>query len=140
MRAAQVRMTDALLRSLGGRTVLLHIPAQAIPGDIGEQLGLALPLFQDVPIGPAVLRKVRPRIATAATERPAECELLLSASAVAKIVGSLDYQSADVLFANASGVLVDGELLEITSATSVEGFGSAYLYRLGLRASAADLV
>ncbi len=140
MRGAQTRMTDALLRSLGGRTVLLHIPAQAIPGDIGEQLGLAAPLFQDVPVGPAVLRKIRSRIAAFSREKPAECELLLSASAVAKIVGSLEYESADVLFAQACGVLIDGELMQITSATSAEGFGSVYLYRLGLRASAADLV
>ena len=140
MRAAPVRVADALLRSLGGRTVLLHIPAQAVPADIGEQLGLAAPLFQDVPIGPAVFRKVRPKIATAAKERPAEAELLLSATAISRIVGSLGYQSADVLFGNACGVLIDGQLLEITSATSVEGFGSVYLYRLGLRATAAELV
>jgi len=140
MSAAQVRMTDALLRTLGGRTVLLHIPAPAVPGDIGEQVGLATPLFQDAPIGPAILRKVRPKIATFTTERTAESELLVSASAVAKIVGSLGYDSADVLFASACGVLIDGELMEITSATSVEGFGSVYLYRLGLRASAADLL
>ncbi len=140
MRAAQVRMADALLRSLGGCTVLLHIPGPAISGDIGEQIGLAVPLFQDIPVGPAAMRKIRPRIASAAKERPAECELLLSASAVAKVVGSLGYQSADVLFGNACGVMVDGELMEITSATSVEGFGSVYLYRLGLRAPAADLV
>jgi len=140
MSAAQVRMADALLRSLGGRTVLLHIPAPAIPGDIGEQIGLATPLFQDVELRPVVLRKIRAKIATAETERPAEYELLVSASAVERVVVSLAYQSADVLFGVACGVLVDGELMEITSATSVEGFGSVYLYRLGLRASAALLV
>ena len=140
MSAAQVRMADALLRSLGGRTVLLHIPAPAIPGDIGEQIGLATPLFQDVELRPVVLRKIRAKIATAETERPAEYELLVSASAVERVVGSLAYTSADVLFGLACGVLVDGEQMEITSATSVEGFGSVYLYRLGLRASAADLV
>jgi len=140
MSAAQVRMADALLRSLGGRTVLLHIPAPAIPGDLGEQIGLATPLFQDVQLRPVVLRKIRAKIATAETERPAEYELLVSASAVKRAVGSLAYMSADVLFGLACGVLVDGELMEITSATSVEGFGSVYLYRLGLRASAADLV
>ena len=139
MSAAQVRIADALLRSLGGRTVLLHIPAQAIPGDLGEQLGLAIPQFQDVAIGPAVFRKVRPRI-SAAKERPADSELLLSASAVTQLVGSLGHRSASVLFANACGVMVDGVLLEITSATSVEGFGSVYLYRLGLRPAAADLL
>jgi hypothetical protein len=140
MSAAQVRMADALLRSLGGRTVLLHIPGPAVPGDIGEQLGLAQPQFQDMKLGPAVLRRVRPKIATAETERPAEYELLLSASAVENALGSLVYQSADVLFGLACGVNVDGELMQITSATSVEGFGRTIIYRLSLRAPAADLV
>ena len=140
MSAAQARVADSLLRSLGGRTVLLHIPAQAIPADIGEQLGLLLPVFQDVAIGPAVFRKVRPRLAAAGKERPADSELLLSASAVLQVVGSLGYRSADVLFASASGVVVDGATLEIMSVTSAEAFGSVYLYRLGLRAAAADLI
>ncbi len=140
MSAGHVRMADALLRSVGGRTVLLHIPAPAIPGDIGEQIGLAAPLFQDVALKPALLRKVRPKIATAMNEQPAQYDLLVSASAVATVVGSLAFQSADVLFAQACGVMVDGELLEITSATAVEGFGSVYLYRLGLRGTAANLV
>jgi hypothetical protein len=133
-------MADALLRNLGGRTVLLHIPAPAIPGDLGERLGLAVPLFQDVALAPAVLRKVRPKIATFEREHAAEYELLLSASAVAKVVGSLAFDSADVLFGLACGVSIDGQLLEITSVTSVEGFGEVYLYRLGLRGSAAGLV
>jgi len=59
---------------------------------------------------------------------------------VLQVVGSLAYGSADVLFASACGVVVDGATLEITSVTSAEAFGSVYLYRLGLRAAAADLV
>lgn len=140
MRGAQVRIADSLLRSLGGRTVLLHIPAPAIPSDTGEQLGLAQPLFQDIPLIPALLRKVRPRLATAAHERPAEYELLVSGAAVERVVGSLAFESASVLFAQACGVLVDGELMRITSVTSVEGFSAVYLYRIGLSGSAAQLV
>ena len=140
MSAAQARVADTLLRSLGGRPVLLHIPASAIPGDLGEQLGLALPQFQDVALGPVVFRKVRPRIAVAGKERPADSELLVSPSAVMQIVGSLGYRSADVLFASARGVVVDGATLEIMSVTSAEAFGSVHLYRLALRAAAADLV
>jgi hypothetical protein len=140
MSGAQARVADTLLRSVGGRTVLLHIPAPAVQGDLGEQVGLAAPLFQDVALGPAVFRKIRPRIATAQTERVAQFELLVSASAVLAIVGSLGYRSADLLFGQACGVLVDGALLGITSVTSAEAFGSVYLYRLGLRAAAADLV
>ena len=73
------RMADTLLRSVGGRTVLLHISAPAVQGDLGEQLGLAAPLFQDVALGPVVLRKLKPKVATAQAERAAQYELLVSA-------------------------------------------------------------
>jgi hypothetical protein len=140
MTGAQARMADSLLRGVGGRTVLLHIPAPAVPGDPGEQLGLAIPQFQDVPLRPAVMRKLRARLSTSLTERPPQYELLLSASAVAQAVGSLDHSSADVLFGLAAGLSFDGQLLQITSVTSAEAFGQVYLYRLLLRAAAADLV
>ena len=138
--SAQVRIADALLRGLGGRTVLLHVPAPAVQGDLGEQVGLAAPEFQDLELGPVAFRKVRAKIAPAETERAAEYARLVSASAVKRLVGSLEYGSASVLFGQAAGVLVDGALLQITSATSAEGFGTVYLYRLGLKGSAAGLV
>ena len=140
MSGAQARMADTLLRNVGGRTVLLHISAPAVPGDLGEQLGLAAPQFQDIALGPAVFRKVKPKIASGQGERVARYELLLSATAVANAVGSLAFHSADVLFGQANGVLIDGALFGITSVTSSEAFGNVYLYRLGLRAAAADLV
>lgn len=135
--SAQVRMADSMLRSLGGRTVLLHIPAPAIAGDLGEQVGLAPVGFRDVELAPVVFRRVRPRMGHG---EPAEYELLVSASAVGRLVGSLTGNSASVLFGSAAGVLVDGRLLEIVAATSAEAFGTVYLYRLELRAPVADLV
>ena len=134
------RMADTLLRSVGGRTVLLHIPAPAVQGDLGEQLGLAVPLFQDMALGPVVFRKLKPKVATAQAERAAQYELLVSASAVMQAVGSHASGAAGVLFASAAGVLVDGALFEITSVSSSEAFGEVYLYRLGLKAPAAGLV
>ena len=136
--SAQARIADALLRGVGGRTVLLHVPAAAVPGDVGEQTGLAEPGFQDVELGPVVFRRVRPKIATARTEAAAEYELLVSATAVRRAAGPGDGDAA-VLFAQACGVLVDGMLLLITSATAVEGRGGVLLYRLGLKSGAAQL-
>jgi hypothetical protein len=136
--SGRIVVADSLLRSVGGRTVLLHIPAPAIPGDLGERLGLAIPEFQDVPLGPAVFRKVRPRIGTPEKPKEAAYELLVSASAVQRVVGSLGFQAADALFAQAAGVVVDGALLGIVSVTADEAFGSVYLYRLGLRGAVKD--
>ena len=128
--SAKATMADALLRTLGGRTVLLRMPAAATEGDLGEQVGLATPQFEDVAVGPAAFRRVL--VGTGAKTAAGTSELLVSASAVEKIVGSLAYDSAAVLFQQAAGVLVDGALLRIESVTSAEAFGEVYLYRLGL--------
>lgn len=130
--SAKIRMADALLRSVGGRTVLLRLPAPAVQWDEGEQTGLATPTFQDSELRPVAFRKVRAGV----TKDNVLAELLVSASAVTALVGSLAYQSASVLFGQAAGVLIDGVLYSITSAVSAEAFGEVYLYRLGLRAPA----
>jgi hypothetical protein len=122
---AGVRIADALLRGTGGRSVLLRMPSPAIAGDNGEQLGLETPQFQDVELQPVTFRhNSSSLIAT---------ELLVSATAVKSIVGSLAYDSAAVLFRNALGVLVGDDLLEIEWVRSSESGGVVYLYQLRLR-------
>ena len=56
---AAARAADALLRAVGGRTVMLRVPSPAVPADITEQLGIAVPMFQDLPLAPVVYRKAR---------------------------------------------------------------------------------
>jgi hypothetical protein len=46
--AAPQRAADALLRCLGGRTVLLRLPTNAVVGSDAEQLGAANP---NLPVG-----------------------------------------------------------------------------------------
>jgi hypothetical protein len=60
-------------------------------------------------------------------------ELLVSATAVNRIVGSLGYSAAKVLFAGAYGILIDGALLEVMSVTESEINGVVYLYRVIVR-------
>lgn len=134
--SAQARMVDALLQGSGGRQVLLRIPAAAVQGDLGEQVGLAVPEFEDLELGPAVFRKARPKVGPAGVEY----ELLVSAAAVGRVAGAADAGSAGALFGTAAGVMVDGALLQISSVTNSEAFGVTYLYRLGLKGSAAGLV
>lgn len=119
--AAVMAMADALLQGVGGRQVLLRIPAPAVVGDLGEQLGLALPLYQDVTLGPVVFR------------RTAGHELLVSGSALQTIVGSLQFGSAALLLQGAAGVLIDGVLFQVESVASAEAFGVIYLYRIRLK-------
>jgi hypothetical protein len=131
------RAADVLLRCTGGRAVLLRMPAPASAGDTTEQLGLAVPVFQDVELAPVAFRKAR---STAAEGKAAMWELMVSATVVSALVGSMGYAAASVLFATASGVEVDGVLMDIVSTTESEVGGSAYVYRLVLRAPLAVMV
>ena len=132
---AAARTADVLLRAVGGRTVMLRMPAPAVPADVTEQLGIATPTFQDLPLSPVVYRKAR---ATVTAGKAARWELLVSATVVETLLGSLAYASASVLFATAFGVLSNDELLEIVSATEEQLFGQPYVYRLVLRAPLAQ--
>jgi hypothetical protein len=131
------RAADVLLRCAGGRRVRLRMPAPASAGDTTEQLGLAMPEFQDVELAPVVFRKAR---ATTAEGKAAKWELMISATAVNAVVGSLAYSAASVLFGTAFGVLVDGVLMEVESATESEVGGVPYVYRLVVRAPLALVV
>jgi hypothetical protein len=134
---ATVRAVDALLKGVGGRAVMLRIPSPGTVGDVTEQLGLAVPQFQDVELAPVAFRKAR---GTTAEGKAARWELMVSATTVRGLVGSLGYSAASVLFAGAFGVLVDGVLMEIESATESEAGGLPYVYRLQLRAPAELMV
>ena len=119
---AAVRVAETLLRGTGGRAVLLRLPMAAAGGDEAEQIGLATPGFNDVELAPCVFRKAGSRTV-----------LLVSAAEVQKIVGSLAFDSAAVLFKVAVGVVVDGVLLEIEGVVPVESVGIAVCYRVGLK-------
>src|ERR1700722_7270950 len=89
------RAADVLLRCAGGRSVLLRMPAQASAGDTTEQLGLAVPEFQDVELAPVVFRKAREAASTeTAPGKVARWELMVSATSVNGLVGSLGYSAA----------------------------------------------
>jgi hypothetical protein len=120
---AAVRAADTLLRANGGRAVKLRLPAPAVANSDGEQLGLATPQFQDVELAPVAFRKMEKTTV-----------LLVSGSVVKSIVGSLQFNSAEVLFETAIGVVVDCLLYTILSNTASTSDGETFLYTLELRA------
>lgn len=128
---AQQRAADALLRCLGGTTLLLRLPTPAVAGSDGEQLGESTPSYEDIPLSPAVFRRLRPGLEQGKVNR---YEVLISASSIRVQLGLLQISSTDQLFAMAQGVFVDGELMLIEAAAEAESFGQPYLYRLILRA------
>lgn len=128
--AAQQRASDALLRCMGGTTVLLRLPTPAAAGSDQEQLGATTPAYEDIALSPAVFRRLRPQMEEATVNR---YEILISASSVQAQLGFLQLASTTELFAMASGVFVDGELMLIEAAAEAEAFGRPYIYRLIVR-------
>ncbi len=116
------RLADAVLHACGGKAVRLRLAAPAAGGDDAEQLGLATPGFQDVVLSPAVLRR------NASTK-----QLLIAASAVLSVVGTLGYDSADVLFTTAVGVMLGDDLYDIESCVAMTAQGATYAYLLTLQ-------
>lgn len=130
--AAPQRAADALLRCLGGRAVLLRLPTNAVSGSDAEQLGAGSPSYEDIPLSPAIFRRLRPKLRDGNAN---QYELLISAASVHAQLGLMELASTDELFAMATGIFVDGELMAIVAAAEAEAFGCPYLYRLVLAAS-----
>lgn len=126
------RMTDALLRSLGGSVALLRMPVAASSA-IGEQLGAPTAGFADLPLSPAAFRKVR---VTVTDGNQAKYELLISASAVGAQVSQLGLTSAEVLFAMGLGITVGKEFFLIEGVSFTSAAGLACVYRVLLREAA----
>jgi hypothetical protein len=134
---AALRSAETLLRGVGGRSVVLRLPATASAGDVTEQLGLAVPEFQDVELAPVVFRSSRAKVVEGKAPR---WELLVSGRAVQVLIGSLGFGAAESMFGAAFGVLIDGVLMTVESATAAEVGGTVYLYRLVLHAPVAQVV
>jgi hypothetical protein len=122
-------LADALLRSLTGTTALLRVTGSNTDTDMSE-IGLVASTFAEVPISPALMRKLRPSWQEGGESK---WELLMSATSVEQQVNTLDLASAQALFAMTLAVTVAGQDYLIESIAANEAFGQVYLYRLLLR-------
>ena len=121
-----VRLAETALASRGSMTVLLRLQGLASSGTDAEQLGLVgAAVFQDVPVGPAVWRKVGQ-----------EKTLLLGETAVAALAGSWGYVSAQKMFEAAAGVVVEGVMYTIAASAAIVAGDGPCGYRLTVVAPA----
>jgi hypothetical protein len=121
-----IRRADVLLRTNGGRNAYLRMPAPAASANDAEQLGLATPEFNDIELAPVAFHKAN------SVSGGGKLRLLISASAVQTVLGASGFDSADVLFETATGVLIDEVLYEIVNSFSSQAMGEAYCYWLEL--------
>lgn len=126
---ASQRIADALLRSVSGASASLRIAAPASASTQAE-LGIAATSASIVEVSPVVLRKLRPEWRPGQKPR---WELLVSATSVARQLGTTELAAAQALFAMALAVTVARQDYLIESVASNEAFGQVYLYRLLLR-------
>ena len=122
--AFAIHLAESLLRSLGGASVALRLPAP-VSGGTATELGLAPLSFSDATISPAVIRSLP------SSDQGAErYEILLSASALQKLAETQNAASVNGLLASAAGVVYNDKLLVIYDVTTDAIAGSPYLYRL----------
>jgi hypothetical protein len=128
-RSGPQMLADALLRSVAGTTAFLRVTG-ANPASSMSEVGLVATTFAEVPVSPALMRKLRPSWQEGGESK---WELLISATSVEQQVNALDLQSAQSLFSMTLAVTVAGQNYLVESAGASEAFGQIYLYRLLLR-------
>jgi hypothetical protein len=122
-------LADALLRSVTGTTALFRVTG-ANTDTAQSEVGLVATTFAEVPISPALMRKLRP---TWQEGGESKWELLVSATSVEQQVSDLSLASAQSLFSMTLAVTVACQDYLIESVAANEAFGRVYLYRLLLR-------
>jgi hypothetical protein len=122
-------LADALLRSVTGTTALFRVTG-ANTDTAQLEVGLVATTFAEVPISPALMRKLRP---TWQEGGESKWELLVSATSVEQQVNAMSLATAEALFSMTLAVCVAGQDYLIESVAANEAFGRVYLYRLLLR-------
>jgi hypothetical protein len=122
-------LADALLRSVTGTTALFRVTG-ANTDTAQSEVGLVATTFAEVPISPALMRKLRP---TWQEGGESKWELLVSATSVEQQVSAMSLASAQSLFSMTLAVTVACQDYLIEAVAANEAFGRVYLYRLLLR-------
>lgn len=122
---AAVRAAEALLRTLGGTTIYVRVPAAVVTTGDASQLGLQAVATEDVELSPVVTRPL-----TKQKDAPRRTELSISAASLTRAKEIQDSDSAEQFFNAALGVFYADRLWRIASFEVEEFGGMPYLYRL----------
>ncbi len=124
--AAVVRAADSMLYALGGTEISVMFPSLTLPDDPSAQLGLVDPGVEEVPFSPVVVR-----ILEAGSAGPRRrLEFLISGATVTEELSSRNVATAEALFANALGIVYQGDLLHIENVVTEYFADAAYLCRV----------
>jgi hypothetical protein len=118
---AAMRAAEALLRTLGGTTVIVRVPLLIAEAGTAGELGLAGAASEDIALSPVVVRTSSPQ---------RETEILISAGSIARAREIREATAVRDFFATALGIFVEERLLKIHYVQVDEVGGVPYLYRL----------
>lgn len=135
-RGAPQMLADALLRNAAGAPAFFRVTG-ANAGTNSSEVGLVAANFADVPVSPAVMRRVQPTLEEGGQAR---WELLVSATGIEQQVNALNLASAQSLFSMTLAVTMGEQDYLIEAISANEAFGQVYLYRLLLREARAQAV
>ena len=121
---ALLRAADALMKALGGDTVILVLPGSAMAGDAAGQLGLVDPGVQEVIISPVVTRE----LTTGNLGPRRRVEFTLPASAIANQLAALGMGSAGDLFEVVLALNYGGDLFHIETVVPESFAGTVCFY------------
>jgi hypothetical protein len=124
--AAIVRAADSMLRALGGTEIMVMFPSLILPNDPSAQLGLVDPGVEEVAFSPVVMRILD----TGSTGPRRKLEFLISGATVSEELSSRNVATAEALFANALGIIYQGDLLHIENVITEYFADAAYLCRV----------
>ena len=122
---AAVRAAEALLRTLGGTTIIVRMPQDVVTAGDFTQLGLQAIATQDVELSPVVARALTPQ-----KDSLRRVELSISAASLSRAKDINDADSAEQFFYAALGVFYADRLWRIAGLQVEEFGGMPYLYRL----------
>ena len=122
--AGLLRAADAMLKALGGETVSLLLPVNAMAGDPAGQLGLVDPGVQELPISPAVMREMT----TGNLGPRRRIEFTLPASAIANQLPALGMATGEDLFNAVIGLNYGNDLFHIEKVVPESYGGTVCFY------------
>jgi hypothetical protein len=137
--AASARTAAAMLRALGGGEVRLLLPVPYNTDATLQELGLATTGLEEVPVGPVVVRNLwqgttslpaQGQRWSAAPNRAAQYELVISAEAVRAAAEARQIESGTELLNEARGIMNGAQRLSVMTITTDYCGGVPYLYRV----------
>lgn len=118
------RASKAMVRGAGGTSVSLRLAAPA-GATVADELGISNGEAREVLVAPVLLRASGNGVV-----------LLVSADVLEEVLGLHDSKAVRDALRDATGVMAFGEWMLIDAIEAREIAGSAYLYRIVLRATA----